>query len=179
MYYHIVSGGQESRCGFAGSLASRSLMQDVRWGCHLISRLNWGSSAFSSPVVGGGTTESFMGSWSEGLRGWLAVDQKWPPLSSHGVSPVWQLVSPKHPSQEGHREDAAKGEGLIICNLIMEVTSHHLSYSIHRSKSLGPAQTYRQEIIQGCGHQEGGITESPFRRLLTMHTIRQSKLNKK
>lgn len=52
---------------------------------------------------------------------------------------------------------AAKAEDTVICNLIMEVTSQHPSYSTHRSKSLGPVQTHRQEITHGCEYWEGGV----------------------
>ena len=45
----------------------------------------------------------------------------------------------------------------VICHLIVEVTSHHLSSSTERSKSLGPVQTHWQQIIHRREYQEGGV----------------------
>lgn len=55
------------------------------------------------------------------------------------------------------REKATKMEVRLLCNFVLEMTSHHLHYILFvRSESLGTVQTHGKGVIEGCGSQKQG-----------------------
>lgn len=96
---------------------------------------------------------SFWGCWTETLSSSLAVDQRQLPqsLAMRMYVSTWLLASTKHASWGGNRE-SPKMEVRFSCNLVMEVTCHHVCCTLS-VRVTSPAHTREERIPWGQEYQ--------------------------
>lgn len=172
VYCH-VTGCPPKLCGFIfsqfffesgiwvaqlGSLALDLCSQDIGWGCSQLGSNGEGSASKITHLVVG-RIQLLM---AVGLRASVLHELERRQLGSLPSGPsitTWFLASPEW-AIEGTGEHMSKPE-VSLCNLILEMTSHH---SCHlQVKSLDPPHPQGEGITQGLDYQEAGIFHSHVR----------------
>ena len=147
--------GLESRHGLFGSFVVGTLWRQPSRCQQEPESSSTGQDPFPSSCSGSWQDSFPRGLLDEGLSPLLTVDQR-PPLPY--FLPSVPLYQSKHVRRQ--RESASETE-VSLCNLISDVTSHHLGHTLFfRNDSLGPADIQGEGATQGCDHQEAGINGS-------------------